>query len=75
MPFVIGGNLRQAQELISRKQLADCIAIDDPEALRGLEAPEVILTGTFIARQDVQSFYDVFKENGSDLSFRRVSAS
>jgi hypothetical protein len=69
MPFVIGGNLRQAQELIARKQLADCIAIDDPEALRGIEAPEVILTGTFIARQDVQSFYDVFKENGATYRF------
>ena len=69
MPFVIGGNIRQAQELISRKQLADCIAIDDPEALRGLENAEVILTGTFIARHDVQSFYDVLKQTGATYHF------
>jgi hypothetical protein len=69
MPFVIGGNLRQAQELIARKQLADCVAIDDPESLRGAQAPEVILTGTFIARPDVQSFYDMFKQTGATYRF------
>jgi hypothetical protein len=69
MHFVIGGNIRQAQELIARKQLADCIAIDEPDPLRGLEAPEVILTGTFIARHDVQSFYDMFKQNGATYRF------
>jgi hypothetical protein len=69
MPFVIGGNIRQAQELITRKQLADCIAIDDPEALRDLENPDVILTGTFIARHDVQSFYDMFKQTGATSRF------
>jgi hypothetical protein len=69
MPFVIGGNIRQARELIARKQLVDCIAIDDPEPLRGLDAPEVILTGTFIARQDVQSFYDMFKQTGATYRF------
>jgi hypothetical protein len=37
--------------------------------LRGLEAPEVILTGTFIARQDVQSFYDMFKQTGATYRF------
>ena len=69
MPFVIGGNIRQAQELITRKQLADSIAIDNPEPLRGLKAPEVILTGTFIARHDVQSFYDMFKQTGATYRF------
>ena len=61
MIFVIGGNLAEAQELIRRRRLVDCVAIDDPEPLRGLEAPEVIVTGTFIARRDVQSFYDMFR--------------
>jgi hypothetical protein len=69
MRFVIGGNIRQAQELIARKQLTDCVATDDPEALRGLDAPDVILTGTFIARHDVQSFYDVFKQTGATYRF------
>jgi hypothetical protein len=69
MAFVIGGNLRQAQELITRKQWADCVAVDDPEALRGLDAPDVILTGTFIARQDVQSFYDMFRQIAATYRF------
>jgi hypothetical protein len=69
MPFVIGGNLRQAQELIARKQLSDCVAINDAQALRGLRAPEVILTGTFIARHDVQTFYDMFKQTGATYRF------
>jgi hypothetical protein len=69
MRFVIGGNIRQAQELITRKQLKDCVATDEPEALRGLHAPDVILTGTFIARHDVQSFYDVFKQTGATYRF------
>ena len=69
MPFVIGGTLRQAEELITRKQWTDHVAIDDLEALRGLEAPEVIVTGTFIARQDVQAFYDLFKQIGATYRF------
>ena len=69
MPFVIGGTLRQAEELITRKQWTDCVAIDDPEALRAYDAPEVILTGTFIARQDVQTFYDMFKQRGATYRF------
>ena len=69
MPFVIGGNLRQAQELIARKQLEDCVAADDPQALRGFQTPEVILTGTFIARHDVQAFYDMFRQTGATTRF------
>jgi hypothetical protein len=69
MPIVIGGSLRQAQELIARKQWADYVAIDDADALRDLDAPEVILTGTFIARQDVQTFYNVLKQTGATYRF------
>ena len=29
--------------------------------LESIDAPEVILTGTFIARADVQAFYDALK--------------
>jgi len=61
MGVVIGGAMREAQELIQRRRLKDATPIDDPEALRGLNAPHVSLTGTFIARADVQAFYDVFK--------------
>jgi hypothetical protein len=43
------------------RKLTDGVAIDDPQPLRGLRAPEIIPTGTFIARRDVQSFYDVFR--------------
>ena len=61
MRYVIGGNIRQAEDLIRRKQLTDCIPVDRAELLEAINAPEVILTGTFIARADVQAFYDVFK--------------
>ena len=64
MTFVIGGNRSQAEELIRRRRLTDAVAIDDPEPLRGLDAPDVIVTGTFIARRDVQAFYDVFRAIG-----------
>jgi hypothetical protein len=59
--YVIGSNIREAEDLIRRKQLIDCIPIDDPKLLESIDGPEVILTGTFIARADVQAFYDVFK--------------
>ena len=42
-------------------KLTDCIPVDRAELLEAINAPEVILTGTFIARADVQAFYDVFK--------------
>ena len=61
MVYVIGGSLREAEEFIRRRKLSNCLAIDDSEPLRDLEAPEVIITGTFIARRDVQSLYDVFR--------------
>ena len=61
MRYVIGGNIRQAEDLIRRKQLTDCVPVDGAELLAPIKAPEVILTGTFIARADVQAFYDVFK--------------
>jgi hypothetical protein len=69
MTFVIGGNRSQAEELIRRRRLADAVAIDDPEPLRGLDAPDVIVTGTFIARRDVQAFYDVFRAIGAKHHF------
>jgi len=59
--YVIGGNIREAEDLIRRKQLTDCIPVDRAEPLEAINAPEVILTGTFIARADVQAFYDLFK--------------
>ena len=61
MRYVIGGNIREAEDLIRRRQLADCVPIDRAEMLESIDAPEVILTGTFIARADVQAFYDLFK--------------
>jgi hypothetical protein len=69
--FVIGGNIREAEDSIRRDQLVDYVPIDDPEQLRGAEAPEVVVTGTFIARADVQAFYDVFKETGANHRFVR----
>ena len=45
-----------------RKQLGDAIPIDDPTPLQAVDAPDVVLTGTFIARRDVQSFYAMFKK-------------
>ena len=42
----------------------------------GSESSEVILTGTFIARHDVQSFYDMFKQTGAAIvSSRDVAPS
>ena len=69
MTFVIGGNLGQAEELMRRRRLTDAVAIDDPGPLRGLDAPEIITTGTFIARRDVQAFYDVFRAVGAKHRF------
>jgi hypothetical protein len=69
MVYVIGGNLNEAQETIHRRQLTDAVAIDDPQLLRRLNAPEVIVTGTFIARRDVQAFYDVFRQTGATHRF------
>ena len=69
MTFVIGGNRSQAEELIRRRRLLDAVVIDDLEPLRGLDAPEVITTGTFIARRDVQAFYDVFRSIGAKHRF------
>ena len=69
MTFVIGGNLGQAEEFIRRRRLTDAVAIDDPEPLRASHAPEVIVTGTFIARPDVQAFYDVFRATGAKHRF------
>ena len=69
MVYVIGGNLNEAQETIHRRQLTDAVAIDDPQLLRRLNAPEVIVTGTFIARPDVQAFYDVFRKTGATHRF------
>ena len=37
--------------------------------LETIDAPEVILTGTFIARADVQAFYDVFKRINAKPDF------
>jgi hypothetical protein len=67
--YVIGGNIREAHEFIMRRGLTGCVPVDDPEALRGCTRPEVIVTGTFIARADVQSFYDVFRETGATHRF------
>ena len=61
MRYVIAGNIREGEDLIRRKQFTDCVPIDHAELLESIDAPEVILTGTFIARADVQAFYDVFK--------------
>ena len=69
MVYVIGGNLNEAQETIHRRQLTDAVAIDDPQLLRRLNAPQVIVTGTFIARPDVQAFYDVFRKTGAKHRF------
>jgi hypothetical protein len=62
MCYVIGGNMREAEDVSRRTRMADCLAIDDPEPLRSINAPEVVITGTFIARRDVQAFYDVFQK-------------
>jgi len=59
--YVIAGNIREGEDLIRRKQFTDCVPIDRAEMLESIDVPEVILTGTFIARADVQAFYDVFK--------------
>jgi hypothetical protein len=67
--FVIGGTISEAEDLISRKHLDDCVPIDDPEPLQSIDAPEVVLTGTFIARPDVQAFYDVFKKTRANHQF------
>jgi len=48
--YVIGGNIREAHEFITRRGLTGCVPVDDAEALRGCTRPEVIVTGTFIAR-------------------------
>jgi hypothetical protein len=67
--FVIGGTIREAEDLILRKQLDDCVPIDDPTPLQSVDAPEVVLTGTFIARRDVQAFYKVFKQTHAKHQF------
>jgi len=69
--YVIGGNMREAEDLIRRDQLADCVPIDDPELLKSIDAPEIATTGTFIARADVQAFYDVFKKTHAKHHFVR----
>ena len=51
MRYVIGGNIREAEDLIRRKQFTDCVPLDRAEMLESIDAPEVILTGTFIARR------------------------
>jgi hypothetical protein len=61
MRYVVGGNTREAEDLIRRRQLTDCVPLDRAEMLESIDAPEAILTGTFIARADVQAFYDLFK--------------
>jgi len=67
--FVVGGSIREAEELITRKHLEDCVPIDDPEPLHSVDAPDVVLTGTFIARRDVQAFYDAFKKTQAKPRF------
>jgi hypothetical protein len=67
--FVVGGSIREAEDLITRKHLDDCVPIDDPEPLHSVDAPDVVLTGTFIARRDVQAFYDVFKKTQAKPRF------
>ena len=71
MCYVIGGNMREAEDFIQREQCAHCVPIDDPELLNLIDAPEVVTTGTFIARADVQAFYDVFKKTHAKHHFVR----
>ena len=47
MVYVIGGNIREVQDLIRRGHIKDCVVIDELLASRDLKAPEVIVTGTF----------------------------
>ena len=61
MIYVVGGNLTEAEAFARRCQRGDCVPFDSPEALEGLVTPEVILTGTFIARHDATSFYRALK--------------
>lgn len=69
MRYVIGGNIREAEDFICRKKLVDHVPIDDPEPLHSIDAPVVVVTGTFIARSDVQAFYDVFKKTHAKHHF------
>jgi len=48
---VIGGDFGEAEDLMRRRQLTDCVPIDRAEVMESIDAPEVILTGTFIARR------------------------
>jgi len=58
--YVIG-DIREVEDLIRGRQLADCVPINRAEMLQSIDVPELILAGTFIVRADVQAFYDVFK--------------
>ena len=69
MCYVIGGNMREAEDLIRRKQMVDSLAIDSPEPLQSIDSPDVVTTGTFIARADVQAFYDMFKRTHAKHQF------
>ena len=71
MLYVIGGNLDQARDYIRRKGLAahEATCVDDPERLQGLTAPEVVLTGTYITRSDVQAFEAALARTGADVRY------
>ena len=67
MIYVIGGTLQQAGEYLRRKRLgpADAITLDTPERLRNLQAPHVVLVGTYIARPDFPDFEAALRACGA----------
>jgi hypothetical protein len=75
MIYVVGGTLAEAQDFVrGHCGPEERFVIDTPEALRGSDAPYVVTTGTFIARRDVQPFYEIFtgSELGADSCVRHT---
>lgn len=69
MIYVIGGNRQQALDHINRKQLAPAQPIDHPDELRVLRAPEVVLVGTYLTRDDRQAFDALLEEIDATVRF------
>jgi hypothetical protein len=67
--YVIGGNAEQASHYIHANRLNDACVVDEPAQLAKLQAPDVVLVGTYICRRDVQAFEIVFDLTAANVSF------